>query len=148
MRGAKPIMLSIQSFGEYRPSPHPVENVMQYGFSLAAMMLVLSTTSVLAGAAPPMRTDTPTAQGASSAQMSQCNSPDPARAIIGCSAIIQKSGPPDLMGAVYSTRGLAYQKRGENDLAIADLDQAIKLDSKNAISLRSRGDFYQAQGDY
>jgi hypothetical protein len=29
------------------------------------------------------------------------------------------------MGAAYSTRGVAYQKRGENDLAIADLDLAV-----------------------
>src|SRR5258706_8150246 len=127
MRRAKPIMPSIQSFGEYRPSPHPVENVMRYGFSLAGVMFVLSTTSVLAGAAPPMRTDTPTAQGASSAQMSQCNSTDPARAIIGCTAIIQKSGPPDLMGAVYSTRGLAYQRPGEKDRDIPNFHETSRL---------------------
>jgi Flp pilus assembly protein TadD len=34
------------------------------------------------------------------------------------------------MGAVYSTRGVAYQKRRQNDLAIADLDMAVKLDPK------------------
>src|SRR4051812_41956214 len=111
-------MAPIQGFGEYRPSPYPVENVMRYESSLVTVMLVLSSTSPVAGAAPP-RTDMPTSSGASSAQMSQCTSPDPSRAIIGCTAIIQKSGPPDLMGAVYSTRGLAYLKRGDTDRAIA-----------------------------
>src|ERR1700704_34057 len=157
------IMVSIQSFGEYRHSPYPVENVMRCGFSFVAAMFVLSTSSAMAASAPPMKVDTSRTtlqnslrsaldktmtSGASSAQMSQCNSPDPATAIIGCTAIIQKSGTPDLMGAVYSTRGMAHQKRGENDLAIADLDLAVKLDPKNVITLRSRGDFYQAQGEY
>ena len=156
-------MSSIQSFGEYRHSPYSVENVMRYGFYFVAAMFFLSTTSAIPAALPSMHLDTssttlqnmlrsgvdgPATLGASSAQMSQCNSPDPALAIIGCTAIIQKSGPPDLMRAVYSTRGMAHQKRGENDLAIADLDLAVNLDPKNAITLRSRGDFYQAQGEY
>src|SRR5436190_1456207 len=70
----------------------------------------------------------------SSSQMLQCNSPDPARAIIGCSAIIRQripvtnqvnSAAPLLvdntaqadLSAAYNTRGAAYEKRREHELA-------------------------------
>src|SRR5262249_16123634 len=105
-----------------------------------------------------------TAAPPSSSQMLQCNSPDPARAIIGCSALIRTGIPPARsrssaapllsdtaqadMSAVYSTRGVAYQKRGEYDLALADFNQAIRLDPKNAMALRNRGDYYLAQDDF
>src|SRR5450755_332792 len=106
---------------------------------LVAVMSVLYMPSTAFGAAK-----TPDVKsGPSSSQMLQCNSPDPSRAIIGCTAIIQSSGIADLKSAAYSTRGLAYQKRGENDRAIADLDQAIAILPKSANAFRSRGDFYQ-----
>src|SRR4051812_26206027 len=91
-----------------------------------------------APAPPPIR---------SLSQMLQCNSPDPARAIIGCSTIINGSAPADLMSAAYNQRGSAYEQRGEHDLAIADFNSAVKINPKNGEALRNRGDYHLAQND-
>ena len=41
-----------------------------------------------------------------------------------------------------NNRGVAYQKKGEYDLAIADLDEAIRLDPAYAESLANRAETY------
>src|SRR5882757_7196453 len=92
---------------------------------LIASLSVLSAPCVMAAAR--MSSATP---GPSASQMVQCYSPDPQKAIIGCTAIVQASGTPELKAAAYSARGLAYQKRGENDRAISDLDSAIRIAPK------------------
>ena len=38
----------------------------------------------------------------------------------------------------YSNRGFAYYKLGELDLALADFEQILKLDPKNADARKSR----------
>ena len=137
-----------------------MEMIMRHFLALLALAGTICVPEMAVAAA---RSDF-TAAPPSSSQMLQCNSPDPARAIIGCSALIRtgipsvrsRSSAAPLLGedtaltdlsAVYSTRGVAYERRGEYDLALADFNQAIRLDPKNAFALRNRGDYYLAQGD-
>jgi lipoprotein NlpI len=68
-------------------------------------------------------------------------------AISACTRVINSgvSGAP--IAKAYNGRGNAYQAKGDNDRAIQDYDQAIALDSKNAIVFYDRGRAYQAKGD-
>ena len=43
---------------------------------------------------------------------------------------------------MYSNRGLLYQQKGENELALKDYSQAIKLNPKVAWMYVNRGIFY------
>src|SRR5580692_825115 len=54
---------------------------------------------------------------------------------------------PKDAAASYSNRGNAYQRKGNLDRAIADYNQAITLDPKNAEAYYSRGYAYRAKGD-
>jgi len=47
----------------------------------------------------------------------------------------------------YSERGFAHLKKNDHDRAIADLDNAIRLNPDNGRALKSRGLAYQAKGD-
>jgi lipoprotein NlpI len=48
----------------------------------------------------------------------------------------------------YSNRGNAYYAKGDNDNAIADYSQAIKLNSKDASAFNNRGSAYLAKGQH
>src|SRR6516165_1397499 len=65
--------------------------------------------------------------------------------IVACSRVIT-AGKGNLSWAYYN-RGLAYQEKGDNDRAIADYDQAIRLDPKYAFAYNGRGNAYKAKGD-
>ena len=43
---------------------------------------------------------------------------------------------------------MVYAYKGDNDRAIADLNEAIRLDAKSALTYRNRGDAYLNKGDY
>ena len=47
----------------------------------------------------------------------------------------------------YSGRGHAYQEKAEQDKAIADYTEAIRLNSKLARAYYHRGEVYQAKGE-
>jgi tetratricopeptide (TPR) repeat protein len=80
-----------------------------------------------------------------------CTSPDATndQTIAGCTADI-KSGDFDAanLSAIYTNRGLAYDSKGQYDLAIQDYDQAVKLAPWFADGFKSRGDAYQDKGEY
>ncbi|MBR1246084.1 tetratricopeptide repeat protein [Bradyrhizobium sp. AUGA SZCCT0169] len=84
-----------------------------------------------------------------SAAADQCDSvQDPEATITACSRSI-KSGKPkgrDL-AAYYNNRAVAYRARGDNHRAIADLNEAIRLDPKLAMAFNNRGAAYNEQGD-
>ena len=51
------------------------------------------------------------------------------------------------LAIAYANRGLAYQAKGDNDRAIADSTEAIRLDRKYAPAYANRGNAYRAKGD-
>ena len=65
--------------------------------------------------------------------------------IAACTRVIA-AGQGNLSWA-YSNRGSAYQAKGNNDRAIADYDEAIRLDPKNARAYNDRGIAYHAKGN-
>jgi len=77
----------------------------------------------------------------SAAAADPCDSPrDPAAAIIDCTQSITsgKFKGRDL-AAFYSNRAAAYRARGDSGRAIADLNEAIRLDPKFANAFQKRG---------
>ena len=48
----------------------------------------------------------------------------------------------------YNNRGLVYRDKGDNDNALKDYTEAIKLDPKNANAYHTRGLVYGVKGDY
>lgn len=48
----------------------------------------------------------------------------------------------------YTDRGDAYCGKGDYDQAIADYNEAIRLDPDDALTYIGRGDVYYSKGDY
>jgi tetratricopeptide (TPR) repeat protein len=68
--------------------------------------------------------------------------------IEACSRAINTTGwHYDNLAWAYAHRGDAYRLKGETDLAIADYDQAIRLEPHRSINHHNRGLAYQAKGD-
>src|SRR5437588_673168 len=106
--------------------------------ALAPLFLVICTSSLLAGQSAQTQRDA-------------CFRADPRIApdlrIAACASLIQ-SGPQDtniLIGAL-SFRGIAFRQKGDNDHAIQDFDQAIRLNAKFIDAYANRGAAYSAQG--
>jgi tetratricopeptide (TPR) repeat protein len=76
---------------------------------------------------------------------SQTKGPD--LQIKGCTAIIDRGTGKDLVIA-YNNRCFAYEIRGDHERAIADCEQAIKLDPKRAPAYMGRGLVYEDKGDH
>ena len=73
---------------------------------------------------------------------------DPEASIIACTQGI-KSGKwkgRDL-AAYYNNRAAAYRAKGDSDRAMADLNEAIRLDPKLAMAFNNRGAAYNERGD-
>ena len=49
------------------------------------------------------------------------------------------------LAALYHSRGKAYLAKNDNDRAIADLDQTIRLDSTNASAYKDRGNAWKSK---
>jgi tetratricopeptide (TPR) repeat protein len=79
----------------------------------------------------------------------RCLSHDPDVAIAGCTAMIESGHETqEQIARAFSNRGGAYIRRREYDLAIQDLDQAIRRDPHYAPAFQSRGTAYSLQGQY
>jgi len=52
------------------------------------------------------------------------------------------------LSLLYTNRGVEYEKKREFDKAIADHDQAIKVDPKNPLAYNNRGNAYAAKQDF
>jgi len=48
----------------------------------------------------------------------------------------------------FNSRGAAHKVKGELDLAVADFDEAIRLDSENVFAISNRGAAWSAMGDF
>jgi lipoprotein NlpI len=69
-------------------------------------------------------------------------------AIAGCTRVIDDSKvKPKGRAAAFYNRGNAYSTKGDLAAAIADYDEAIKLDPKNASALTNRGTAHSEKGD-
>ena len=69
-------------------------------------------------------------------------------AISGCTAVIRsgKESPKNLARAFHN-RANAYSDKGDKDRAIADYNEAIRLDPKDARAFNNRGTAYSDKGD-
>ena len=78
-----------------------------------------------------------------------CDSPqDPQAAIVDCTRSINSGKwKGRYLAAYYTNRAAAYHEKGDNDRAIADLNEAIRLDPKFAMAFNNRGAAYNEQGD-
>jgi lipoprotein NlpI len=91
---------------------------------------------------------------ASSAQSSvenwaRCAGGNPDLAIGACTAIIQSGAETTHNLAVaFNNRGNAYVRKGDNDRAIQDFDQAIHLRPDYALAFYNRGVAYAKNKDY
>jgi lipoprotein NlpI len=73
----------------------------------------------------------------------------PDLALARCTRAIQSGelSEPSLV-VTLNNRGNAYQNKGDYARAIADYDQAIRLNSESALLFYNRGSAYQHRGDY
>jgi Tfp pilus assembly protein PilF len=73
---------------------------------------------------------------------------DEAPTVDGCSIIIRGGGEsPQNMAVAYIRRAIAYHAAGQNQLAIDDDNQAIRLTPGSAIAFGNRGATYEGMGD-
>ncbi|MBV8838788.1 MAG: tetratricopeptide repeat protein, partial [Alphaproteobacteria bacterium] len=76
----------------------------------------------------------------------QTKQADPA--IEGCTRVIDDpKQKPKLRAGAYFNRGNALQQKGEADKAIADFDEAIKLEPKSPNAYNNRGTVKNEKGD-
>ncbi len=73
-----------------------------------------------------------------SGDSARCNiNSDPAIVIRSCTAVINANPTRhDQVSLALSNRAVAYEKLGQNDRAMADLDEAIKQDSTSSTEIR------------
>jgi tetratricopeptide (TPR) repeat protein len=77
-----------------------------------------------------------------------CKSESGDAAITACTrAIASKKYKAPILSLLYTNRGAEYGAKGDTDRAIADHDQAIKLDPKNALAFNNRGIVKLKKGD-
>jgi len=75
--------------------------------------------------------------------------PTPDLALARCTRAIQSGELPEpSLVVTLNNRGNAYQNKGDYARAIADYDQAIRLNSDSALLFYNRGRAYQHRGDY
>ena len=126
---------------------------------IAAAMVVLMVALVLLKPRPQAPAAAPAnalaAASAPAANASANDSPAPvwagcdeAPTVEGCSVIIREGGEtPQNMAVAYIRRAIAYHAAGQNQLAIDDDNEAIRLTPASAIAFGNRGATYEGMGD-
>src|SRR5262245_2168002 len=82
------------------------------------------------------------------ADLGDCGHPVASRSIPACSLLIERGAPPAGHAEILLLRGTAYMLTGDNDLAIKDLDEAIRLSPNDADGFFVRGNAYFKKGEY
>jgi len=81
-------------------------------------------------------------------QLDDCAGSDPDRSIAVYTRIPQGRGEPAKNDAIAcNNRGLAYRDKGELDRAVADFNEAIRLDPEFALAYNNRGLAYRDKGE-
>src|SRR5271157_2841835 len=76
-----------------------------------------------------------------------CEDTNPDLSIAGCTALIQSGQEStENLASEFTNRGNAYYTKGQLDLAIADYNQAIRLEPNFALAFSNRGAAYNSQG--
>src|ERR1700730_5666254 len=87
--------------------------------------------------------------GASQRDHDDCNAGDPDRNIAGCTMVAEDPAEsPKTRAIAFVGRGLAWQRKGDRDRAIADFTDAIRLDPNNALAYNNRGLAWNEKGDH
>jgi tetratricopeptide (TPR) repeat protein len=106
-------------------------------FALLSFWACLAGLSVVPAIAAP-------ANESSATQLSQCageHDESAEQVIAACTALIGLGkGDTKELSRVYAYRALGYQRKGDLSRALADADQAIKLDATSAVAFHRRGD--------
>ena len=78
-----------------------------------------------------------------------CKDADPDIRIVTCTALI-KSGQEsnENLAVAFISRGIAYRKKKQYDLAIKDYDQAIRLNPSDSAAFDDRGIAYKKKKQY
>ena len=85
---------------------------------------------------------------ASADDRADCGNSNPDLAISGCSAIIDAGKETkENIAVAYRLRGIAYGKKGDDNLAIQDFDKLIAFYPKNANSYFKRAFAYEQSGN-
>lgn len=83
-----------------------------------------------------------------SADWQSCDGNSSASSINACTRIIQRGESSDSdLSVAYSNRGLGHASSGNNDIALADLEQAINLNPENATAYNNRSYTYLNKGE-
>ena len=125
---------------------------------IAAVMVVLVMVMVLLRphrSAPAPANAVAVATAAPAANASATDSPAPvwagcdeAPTVEGCSVIIREGGEtPQNMAVAYIRRAIAYRAAGDDQRAIDDDNEAIRLTPGSAIAFGNRGATYEGMGD-
>jgi tetratricopeptide (TPR) repeat protein len=78
-----------------------------------------------------------------------CASGDPAKGIPACTRIIERAGEPqEKLGQAYGNRGTTLALQGRYQEALADLDEAVRLNPNDADSFHARGRVHGELGDW
>lgn len=89
--------------------------------------------------------------GAAADDRETCKSATGDAAIEACTKAIDSKKflkQKKILSVLYTNRGVEYEKKQDFTHAIADHDQAIKIDPKNSLAYNNRGNAYAAQGDF
>ncbi len=69
--------------------------------------------------------------------------------VAACAAVIEAGKEkPQALAVAHANRGEVYREKGDLDKAMADLDQALTLDPRNANAAYNRGLAYRAKGEH
>ena len=91
----------------------------------------------------------PPAMAAIQKDLQDCNQKvDPDRQIAGCTRAIAFPPARNIRGFLLYNRGIAWISKGEFDRAIADFDEAIRLDPKKAFLHEGRGNAWASKGEF
>ena len=94
--------------------------------------------------------------GSANAQLSQAwtwcvnkEKASPDLQVSGCTSVIQSGKETKKnLSIAFNNRGNGYRAKGDNDKAIADYTQAIRLDPKYSYPYNGRGNAYQDKKDH